>query len=126
MSPRLASAITSNPAARALASDLGERLPAGRTKPLEAGELWLDGHALVRDRVDHQRAMRRDGTRGSDGGWGGRIVHPTHKFERMRPQQRRIRVEAEHELRLTPRHGLGQPVPKTADRHGDCGCSVSA
>ena len=65
--------------------------------------------------------MRGHRRRSSDGGWGGRSVHPTHKFERMWPQQRGIRIEAEHKLRLTPHDMLGQPVPETLCGPGGAG-----
>jgi hypothetical protein len=65
--------------------------------------------------------MSGDRTRCPDGGWGGRVVHPTHKFERMWPKKRGIRIEAEHELRLTAHDAPGQAVPKAFYGSTACG-----
>ena len=70
MSPRLASAITSSPASRARRTTSASAAQPRRSEPLEAGDLRLDGDALLAGGLDRQRAVGRDGARRGAGGRG--------------------------------------------------------
>jgi hypothetical protein len=75
---------------------LAQRRPAGGSQPLEAGDLELDGDALLGRRVDRQPAMRRDRERGAGIWRGGQCARPAGEFDRAGPQPSRIRVETQN------------------------------
>ena len=92
-----------------------QRGPAVRAEALEARELRLDGHAGRAGGVDERGAVLADGGRGALRGRavGGRAL------DRLRPQARRIGVQAQHDLRLARRDERGEAV---AEPHGPtCG-----
>ena len=93
MSPRLASAMTSSPCSRGVVHDLAQRCPPGRAQALEARDLGLDRDALLAGGVEHQPAMRRDGSRGPLGGTG-RVPDPpaAATSSASRPEPRRIGI----------------------------------
>ena len=80
-------------------------------KPLEAGELKLDGHAGLRGGVDHFPAVA-DQRRA-----GEHARRPARPFPAAPgPQRVGGRVEPEHDLRLALGHARGQGVAKATAR----------
>src|SRR5437763_306079 len=80
------------------------------TEPLEAGNLKLDGHALLRRSLQHQRAVGRDRERSASFGGAGstgrtgrtaRTARGTRQLDRARPQACRVGIETQHQLRAT-------------------------
>ena len=95
---------------------LPQRGPAGCAEPFEARHLRLDRDALVRDRVDRQRAVQSHGQRGPGVGRRRRSAGRARELKRARPQPRRIRIETQDQLGTTFGDAAGQPVSETSRR----------
>ena len=74
---------------------LSERGPAGRAEALEARDLRLHRDAVLGDRIDRQRTVRRDRERRPRRRW---LTDAAGEFDRARPQVCRIRIQPEHDL----------------------------
>ena len=136
-SPRLPSASTSRPRARACAQTCSSASQPANAEALEAGELRLDGDARRRRRrrsarrqwastaaaassarVDARRrrrlASRRRRPAASLGlareSAGASAPAPRRAVDRGRPQLRRVGVDPEDDLRLARGDGCGEPV----------------
>jgi hypothetical protein len=86
--------------------DLGERGPTGRAEPLEAGELRLGRDARGARGVDQRAAVRGDRAGRAR---SGRPVGGCGA-ERLRPESRRVGIEAQDDLGLAPGDRVGEPV----------------
>ena len=103
MSPRLASAITSNPAWRAYAATDLEGAPPVRAERLEERDLRLDGHADRCDGVDDPLAEALDRS-------GGGLATLDGRAAQLHRQTVDARVEPDHELRALSLDRGRQPV----------------
>ena len=109
-SPRLPSANTSRPWSRAIATDLLERLPAGRAEPLEARELRLDRDTRGPGGDDRRTAVLGHRLRGARARQVRRVRASADARERLRPQRCRVGVEPEHDTTAALLHERRQPV----------------
>ena len=94
----------------------GQRVPAGCTEALEAGDLRLDGDDGIADRVDDRAAMGEDGSRGAGRGAGAERTR--RGVFGLGPERERIGIEAEHDLRLALGDRGGQAIGKTLAQGG--------
>jgi hypothetical protein len=92
-------------------ADLGQRCPPGRTEPLEAGELWLDGDAGRSGALDQRAAVR--GNRRSRP-LGDRRVVAGRIGKGLPAQLRRVGVEAEADLATALLDKRRQPIGERA------------